>query len=142
MKTLLYFLLFTTLPSFAYSPKVVNELLVTDNSCGRVIAGLHPSIRWGGSIAVVKTIDGVKQFDNRNRFRLSPGKHIIEFVNNMSNDSTTYKINIKPNTNYYVQWITDYTPTITVNNMPANEKYSGPLIYKTLEKQCEQSAFF
>jgi len=108
-----------------------------DDSCGRIIAGLHPSITWGDNVARVMKIDGKTQFDSRTRFKLPPGKHSIEFSNVYLNASKTFEITIEKDTNYYLQWVFDYTSNKTDKNIKMDTPYSGPFVFKKKAEKCE-----
>ena len=123
--------------NFSYAGEMSDGNEDLKSPCGRIIAGFHPSIRFGNAIAIVKQIDEVREFEEKTHFRLTPREHSIDFFDRVSSDSTQFKVTIEPDTNYYIQWVTDYTPKIKINHMPRNVKYSGPLIYKTRPKKCE-----
>lgn len=131
MKKLLLLILLGPLTVFAKAPEMGAKQL--DNSCGRLIAGLHPSLSWGDEVARVIRIDGTAQFDNRTRFKLSPGTHSIKFEHGIVGNKEPLKLTIEPNTNYYIQWVFDHKLEGSDKNAPL---YSGPYIFKQSTAQC------
>jgi len=127
MKTLLALLALSPMTVFAMAPGF-SDSPNGGQSCGRIIAGLHPAITWGDQVAYVEKINGKAQFDSRTRFKLPTGKHTINFAHTVVDSKGPITINIEPNTNYYIQWVFD--------KKIGNELYSGPYVFKKTHAKC------
>ncbi|MCW8865853.1 MAG: PDZ domain-containing protein [Colwellia sp.] len=112
-----------------------------NKACGRVVAYEYFRARKGKIIPInaidyIHRIDGDRVAGGKTRFKLTPGKHVLELMFKYGTKKK-FIIHIKENITYSIGMVGDTEWLDDEKNIILPADYSGPAIIKTQAQKCE-----